>query len=220
MGLTMSILCFIILNMDKVNTELSQIIGNNISKLRKLKKLTQMEFANLLKYSDKAVSKWENGEATPNIETLFQIANFFNVTINDLISPEAKIEDVIETNKSKRINKLIIALLGVSVIWGISTFCYVYLQMFLNVNFWQIFIWSIPASAIVLLVFNCIWGKPLYTYILISIFIWTFITAFYLQFLQYDLYPLYFLGIPGQVVIILWSKLYSKNNKPKNIKQN
>lgn len=50
--------------------ELRTIIGRNIVSLRKSAGMTQADLAAKLNYSDKAVSKWERGEAIPDIETL------------------------------------------------------------------------------------------------------------------------------------------------------
>ena len=49
--------------MEKLNF----IIAKNLSELRRKNKLTQLEVAEKLNYSDKAVSKWEQGEALPGI---------------------------------------------------------------------------------------------------------------------------------------------------------
>ena len=47
--------------------DLKQIIAHNIIKLRKEKNLTQIEFAQKLNYSDKAISKWERAESSPDL---------------------------------------------------------------------------------------------------------------------------------------------------------
>ena len=47
--------------MEKLNF----IIAKNLSELRRKNKLTQLEVAEKLNYSDKAVSKWEQGESLP-----------------------------------------------------------------------------------------------------------------------------------------------------------
>ena len=52
--------------MDNLNF----IIGKRLSELRKSNGLTQSELAERLNYSDKAVSKWEQGESMPGIEVL------------------------------------------------------------------------------------------------------------------------------------------------------
>ena len=55
--------------MEKLNF----IIAKNLSELRRKNKLTQLEVAEKLNYSDKAVSKWEQGESLPGIEVLYKI---------------------------------------------------------------------------------------------------------------------------------------------------
>lgn len=59
-------------------------IGNNIKLLRKAKGITQEELADAVHVSFQAVSKWENGGA-PDIETLPVLANFFGVSIDELM---------------------------------------------------------------------------------------------------------------------------------------
>ena len=56
--------------MEKLNF----IIAKNLSELRRKNKLTQLEVAEKLNYSDKAVSKWEQGESLPGIEVLYKLA--------------------------------------------------------------------------------------------------------------------------------------------------
>ena len=65
--------------------DLKIIIGKNLSSLRKARKLTQLELAEKLNYSDKAVSKWEKGATTPDIETLKQLCDFYGVTLDYLV---------------------------------------------------------------------------------------------------------------------------------------
>ena len=65
--------------------DLKQIIANNITTLRKVKNLTQLEFANELNYSDKAISKWERAESIPDVIVLKQIADLFGVTVDYLL---------------------------------------------------------------------------------------------------------------------------------------
>ena len=65
--------------------KLKQQIGSNIAAYRKRAGLTQAGLAEKLNYSDKAVSKWERGESMPDVTTLVQLAEQFDITVNDLI---------------------------------------------------------------------------------------------------------------------------------------
>ncbi len=60
-------------------------IGNKIKELRKQKGITQEKLAAYLNISCQAVSKWENGTATPDISLIVPIANFFGITTDSLL---------------------------------------------------------------------------------------------------------------------------------------
>ena len=65
--------------------DIKKIVANNICELRQDKELTQLELAQKLNYSDKAVSKWERGESLPDLSVLIEIANLFGVTLDYLL---------------------------------------------------------------------------------------------------------------------------------------
>ena len=64
--------------------EIKQIIAKNIANLRIAGKMTQLELAEKLNYSDKAVSKWERGESIPDVITLTLSAVLFVVLLTDV----------------------------------------------------------------------------------------------------------------------------------------
>lgn len=71
--------------------------GDNIKSLRKKQNLTQESLADLLGVSFQAISKWERGESYPDISLLPVIANFFSVSIDDLLGVDkAKDEKAIQ----------------------------------------------------------------------------------------------------------------------------
>ena len=59
-------------------------LKNNLDKLRKLKGLTQEEFAKELKVSRQNVSAIENGKYNPSLDLAFDIALYFNKTIEEI----------------------------------------------------------------------------------------------------------------------------------------
>ena len=83
--------------------------------------------------------------------------------------------------------------------------------IFAGRSFWTLFVGAVPLTVIVLIVFNGIWGKRKYTFILISVLIWSLITTIYLVFLiapsHYNLWAIFIIGIPLQIATILWSQL-------------
>ena len=64
--------------------DLRKIIGNNLSELRKKRGLTQLELAEKFNYTDRAVSKWENGDTLPDVEILYNLCEFYGVTLDYL----------------------------------------------------------------------------------------------------------------------------------------
>lgn len=61
------------------------LIGENIKRLRKEKKITQETLADIFNVTPAAVSKWENNETYPDITLLFPLANYFGVSIDELM---------------------------------------------------------------------------------------------------------------------------------------
>ena len=63
-------------------------IGKFIASLRKNKKMTQQELANLLGVTDRAISNWENGRRMPDISLLKPLAETLGITVNELVMGE------------------------------------------------------------------------------------------------------------------------------------
>ena len=61
-------------------------LNKKIQELRKQKGLTQDELGEILFVSRTAISKWESGRGYPNIDSLKAISEFFNITIDELLS--------------------------------------------------------------------------------------------------------------------------------------
>ena len=58
---------------------------DNLRELRKINKMDQRAFAKLLNVSPKTVSHWETGYTEPSIAQLIMIANYFDVSLDDLL---------------------------------------------------------------------------------------------------------------------------------------
>lgn len=195
--------------------KLEKTVAENLVILRKKSGLKQSDVASKLKYSDKTISKWETGEVMPSVANLYALCNLYGLTMDQIINP---LQDDFEVTPQKDYgmrNKLIISLLAISVVWILATVLFVYNLILFEQNSWTLFVWAVPVSCIIGLVFNCLWGKRKFNYVIISILIWSFITSVYLQFLQYNLFALYFLGAPVQLSTILWSGLKRKKIKTK-----
>lgn len=73
-------------------------VGTRIAELRKLNNTTQLELAEKLGVTDRAVSKWETGGGYPDIALLPQIADTFNVSIDYLLRGKSVIKQEIYIN--------------------------------------------------------------------------------------------------------------------------
>ena len=169
-------------------------------------------------YSDKAVSKWENGDTLPDIETLYSLCKFYNVSLDFLVSEESfenKIKYIKHLNKKVIINNTLIELLYCSFIWILAGIIFIYSLIFSNYNYWQIFIWALPGTALICVLFNKVWKSKLYSFISRSAFFWTLSIAAYVQFIEYNVWPLFILMVPIQVALILTIAI---NDKLKIIK--
>jgi transcriptional regulator with XRE-family HTH domain len=60
-------------------------IGYKIKKLREENKMSQEDLANILFMSRQAISKWETGAATPNIEFIIELSKLFNTSIDEIL---------------------------------------------------------------------------------------------------------------------------------------
>ena len=91
--------------------------SKKLQELRKQKGLTQEELAKSLYVSRTAISKWESGRGCPNIDSLKEIAKFFSVTVDQLLSSEEVLTIAQEDQKQKtgHLRDLVFGLLDISV---------------------------------------------------------------------------------------------------------
>lgn len=189
---------------------LKNIIAQNIAELRRNNNMTQLELAEKLNYSDKAVSKWERGESIPDVAILKNIADIFLVTVDYLLEETHKKEapPAGRTVTRKR-RRGVIAWLGVLLVWMVATIAFVAIQLLTSrVGVaWLTFVWSVPASMVVWLVMNSVWFNRRRNYLIVSLLMWALLAATHVTLLVYgvNVWLVYLLGIPAQVIIFLWS---------------
>lgn len=193
------------------NINLRDIISKNIVLLRKSRNWTQLDVANKLNYSDKAVSKWERSESIPDIVVLKQIADLYSVTLDELTSTNV---DIKKQKSAAKMQKIIIPSLSVGLLLLITTIFFVLLVIFnLIPNPWIVYIYSLPLSAIILIVFNSFWGNKLLTGIYVSVLIWTLILSIQVSIRFENSWLLYIIGAPLEILIIEWFVFKKKTSK-------
>lgn len=122
-------------------------IGKFIQERRKEKRLTQSELAEKLDVTDRAVSKWENGNCIPDASNIQELCKILNITINDLFSGcvvdmrdnEKKLEEnLLEMIKikEKRDKELLILEIFIGVIVSIIMFLCIMITSFVQMKDW------------------------------------------------------------------------------------
>lgn len=196
------------------------IIAKNLTELRKQAKLTQQELAEKLNYTDKAVSKWERGEALPDIIVLKQLADMYGVKVDDFlyehtqpVTPQTPVY-----KKRKIANRLLVALLSAGLVWLVATVIVVFTLLFIP-KFTEIFLAylvAVPVTAIVLLVFNVMWGKRYVSAILVSVLVWSLCCTIDVLIGVPNSWLLYIIGGVLQLLVILWFLLQHIRSKMKS----
>lgn len=209
--------------------DLKPIVAKNISELRFQHSMTQIELAEKLNYSDKAVSKWERAESLPDVGVLAEIAGLFGVTLDYLISPEHT-EQISKTgcnskespkdqtkDLKKQSNHVIITLLSILLVWFVATIIFVIIDMIFPRTHlhWLCYAFAVPISMIIWIIFNSIWFSPRRNYYIVSLLMWSMLFALYITFLLIgiNIWQIFIPGVPGQIIIIVWSVL---RYKPQN----
>jgi len=199
--------------------DIRDTIAKNIYELRSNMKITQSQLAESLNYSDKAVSKWERGESVPDVSVLKQIADFFGVTVDYLLCDEhseaesARARYGYNMRMKKRIT---VTALAFSVVWLLATVIFVEMNVVfkdLPIPPWLIFIYAVPISALILRIFNAVWGFRSMGFIFDTVALWTTLLSVYLTSIlvfSWNFWLVFIIGVPLEVIILLAAALSSR----------
>lgn len=188
--------------------DFKKTVAYNLVWFRRKKGLTQIQLAEILNYSDKAISKWERGESLPDAYTLYTIAKFYNVGLDDFLVKQRR-NPRIYTDKSK----LLIAIMSAGLSWVIATILFVVFSWIFTSwdKTWVMFIYAIPVSFIVLTVFSSIWGRHWMQLVSNSGILWGLALSFFFSFMISPLrdngmlwWLIFIVAIPIQVILLLW----------------
>ncbi len=190
--------------------DIKNVVAKNIATLRQMNNMTQTELGEKLNYSDKTISKWERGESTPDISVLVEIAGLFGVTLDSLVRSD-NMKTAVNECKSEEVkyNRRVIAYISESVGFMVAILAFIITTLIMQrMSFqWLYFVYALPVSLIVKLVFNSIWFNPRRNYVIVSMLMWSILAAIHITFLYFniDVALVYLIGVAGQVVIVLWS---------------
>ena len=149
--------------------QLKMRLAKNLTFYREQAGDTQLELAEKLNYSDKSVSKWERGEGIPGIYVLTCIADVYGITVNDLLAEEPP-----KPKLFSRHNRFIVTLLAFGLVWLVATLLFIILKIVVpSFPAWYVFLYGVPANAIVSIVFTCMWWHKITRFLSISALIWS-----------------------------------------------
>ena len=205
--------------MEKIY-DIKTTIAKNIIKYRKANNLTQQQLAEKLNYSDKAISKWERGEGIPDIDVLNQMAQIFNIPIEELLHQETTIEKVQTFTK----NRYVIVLLSILLTWLVAMICCVIVEMIKPNTYpsYLAFIIAIPVSFILCIIFNNIWGSRIYNMIFVSGLNWGACVSLVVGLTPiFDkIWYLYFISAAFEIIVLVWYLLDTKKAPSNKNKKN
>ena len=186
--------------------DLRQTIAKNLVELRKRRGLTQLEIAEIFNYTDRAVSKWENGDTIPDIEVLYSLCEFYGVTLDYLIHEDNNRFIKKGDNSIKMANRISITALVVLVIWSLATTIFVWsIISSKSRTIWESFVWAIPLRAMTVTIFNHhYFHSRKIVFICWTIFIWSMLASIFVTALSYNLWPIFIIGLPAQASLIIW----------------
>lgn len=197
---------------------IKQITAQNITELRKAAGMTQLELAEHLSYSDKAVSKWERGDSLPDIVVLKQIADLFHVSVDYLLEEtHAPASEPEAYSAHDRRNRKIITGISILLVCLVATMIFVILTTVYGdaAKYMLSFVYAIPACMIVAIIFTTLWFNRRRNFLFISILMWSLLVCVHVSLLLvgFNIWLIYVLGLPGQAIILLWSGLKFKAAK-------
>lgn len=196
--------------------KLKSTIASNLTYYRKQAGLTQIKLAEILNYSDKAVSKWERGEGVPDIFILVQLADLYHISLNDLIGERKTIK---KTSFLK--NRILITLLSIALCWLVFVVSFAIITIIERNTSndwsnwtWVLFIAPIPVSCIIALIFDKIWDEVRWhRFFIVSGIVWTsalLIVSLLLIFNVDFHWVIWFVAATLQVLVVLWYGLIRK----------
>ena len=178
---------------------LRRTVSGNIAAYRKAAHDTQLDLAAKLNYSDKSVSKWERGESLPDIYILTQIADLYGITVSNLIG------EVEPPKESKPHFHLFILALSVALTFAIAVVLFAIFEI-ADIEFrsWLFFIYAVPVSAIISIVFTSLWWNIFWQSLSISVLIWSLGLSIFLSVPLRNVYLVFVVCAAIQILTVMW----------------
>lgn len=178
--------------------ELRGVVARNIIGYRKLYGQTQAELAKKLNYSDKSVSKWERAEGMPDVYVLTRIAALYGIGVNDLLRDGIPLR--------KPVGRVLVALLSACLVFLVAAVVFFALRMIVPELYraWLAFVFALPVSCIVLVVFAAIWWSYRYQCLAVSGLIWSLAFSVQMMTDRSEVVAVYAVALVLQILCVLW----------------
>lgn len=200
--------------------DIPQIIAKNITALRKNAGMTQAGLAEKIGYSDKSISKWERADGIPDVICLKAIADLFGVTVDYMLTEDhpaaAETAPAHEPKPEKpqqlyTTNHAAVTLVAVAGVWLLAFIVYIILRL-CSVSFGLSFVIACPVTAILLIVFNSLWGRPNLNFWTVSLLVWSILFLICYAAREHNLWLLMCIGFPAMIVV--WLSCRVRSPKP------
>lgn len=189
--------------------EWKENLAANLVRCRKAAGLTQLQVAEKINYSDKAVSKWERGEGLPDLSVLVALSDLYGVSVDYFLSAH----EGAPVRKDGR-RRAIAALCSCALVWAAATAVYVLLSIFgVKGDIWLSFVFAAPVTCILLLVFSALWWGRYPVFASVSGLIWTCALAVFLSWHAERIWLVFVAAAPLQILAVFWFILRPKKSK-------
>ena len=196
--------------------DIREIVCVNLIKIRKQHNLTQVELSNKINYSDNAISRWEKGDVLPSLEILQTLASFYGVDISYFIE-EHPDEQTKILNSKKRVLYWGILSCAVLAVWTICALSFLIIYNNTGKYYYMAFVWGVPVTAFIVRTIVKYYFKNKLSLLTNSICVWTILAAIYFEWFELNLWQVFLIGMPIQIMLILITVL--KRLKIANIKE-
>jgi transcriptional regulator with XRE-family HTH domain len=174
--------------------------------------MTQLELGNAISYSDKAISKWERGEAVPDAYVLLMLSEIFGVSVDFLLHEHGSDEAL---PKAKKTNFASVVALSIIAVWTAFAIAYITVYLASGYTFYLFFMFATVISFIMSVVFNSLWGKPSLNMLFVSLLVSSIITMIYLLLLSVgNLWQILLLIIPAVLIVICCFRIRIRIKRP------
>ena len=191
--------------------DLKGTLARNLVRCRKTAGLTQLQVAEKLNYSDKAVSKWERGEGLPDLAVLVALSEMYGVTLDYLVSDHGEGDKPPRKDGRRR---LVWTLCSCVLVWVIATAIFVLLSIFgVEGDLWLAFVFAAPATFVLLVIFAALWSGRYAVFASVSGLLWTCALAVFLSWHAQNVWLVFVAAAPLQVLAVFWFILRPQKSK-------